>query len=140
MSMLRTLLLVEDEKDAADVFTRFYHAAWESSQGQLDFLTTHSLAGMRETLASKQIDILLLDLTLGDSTSSNTIALIENEHGSLPPIIVVTGDENIETRRKCIKAGARGFALKKHIFNSPNFFFAEIYNIFLFSDYASSEP
>lgn len=129
--MLRTILLIEDEKGAAILFKRFAQTSWEDSRGKVELIHTHTLAEGKDILQTKEIDVILLDLTLTDSTQENSIKLIEDHHEIFPAIVVVTGDETMITRKRCIFAGARGFALKKHIFQSPNFFFAEIYNIFL---------
>jgi DNA-binding NarL/FixJ family response regulator len=126
---LKRILLVEDEQGAVIIFKRISKTAWESSHGELEFIIVHTLADARKVIRESHVDVFLFDLTLDDSTPDNSISVIENEHNILPPIVVCTGNEALDIRRRCLDAGAQGFALKKHIFQSPNFFFAEVYNI-----------
>lgn len=75
------------------------------------------------------IDLILLDLVLLDSNEGETIKFVEKEHENLPPIVIITGSDVLTIRQQCLSAGACGFALKRHLFNSPNFFFSELYNV-----------
>lgn len=126
---LKRILLVEDDEGAVIVFNRISKSAWESSHGELEFIVVHTLAAARKVIQETHIDVFLFDLTLDDSSAEQSMCVIENEHATLPVIIVCTGSETLDVRKRCLDGGAKGFALKRHIFQSPNFFFAEVYNI-----------
>jgi DNA-binding response OmpR family regulator len=129
---LKNILLVEDS-ETSTMILREASLQWKGSQGAIEIVSTSSLAGLRTRIAdTKQIDLILLDLVLLDSSEDETIKFVEEQHGNLPPIVIVTANDVLETRQRCLSVGACGFALKRHIFISPNFFFSELYNVCYF--------
>lgn len=125
---MNQLLLVEDDTEYAGVVKQFYEEVPKLFGGGAEFIVLQTLAMMRHVLATNTVELIILDLTLPDSIQAKTIEFVGRERSSLPPIYVLTGDERLEVRQQCIAVGAVGFAIKKHVIESPNFFFACIFN------------
>ena len=64
-------------------------------------------------------DILLLDLTLPDSTPEQTLEWLAANAATLPPVIVVTGTMNDAHRRESFMAGAKGFIHRDELTQYP---------------------
>lgn len=99
--------------------------------GDMQLVTLQTMEMARHVLTTGNVALVLMDLSLPDSPQKTTIELIVKEHGQWPPIYVLTGDERIEIRNECLFGGAAGFALKKHAVESPNQFFAGLYNCYI---------
>lgn len=128
---IRRLILVEDDPAYAGLIKRFHEEAPKLYQGEAELITLQSLSMLRHVLATNNVSLVIMDLSLPDSHQSQTIEMVGQERKTLPPVYAITGDERIEVRRECIAMGFVGFALKQHVVQSPNFFFASIYNEFL---------
>lgn len=128
---MKRLILIEDDPNFADIVSQLYREVPKLMGGEAELISLQTLSMMRHVLATNSVQLIILDLTLPDSMQEDTIEMIGRERKTLPPVFVITGDERIETRHKCIGMGAAGFALKKHIVDSPNFFFASVYNEYL---------
>lgn len=131
MSRKKRICLVEDEKDFADIVKRLRADVNTLFMGDCELLHLQSLAMLKHVLTMDLVVLVVLDLTLPDSSQEASMAMIAREHREFPPIYVLTGDERMEVRDRCLLHGAAGFALKKHVIESPNFFFAELYNCYL---------
>lgn len=123
--------MVEDDPAYAGLIKRFHEETPKLFCGEAELVTLQSLSMMRHVVAVNEVSLIILDLTLPDSKQVDTIEMIGRERSTLPPIYVISGDERIEVRRDCIAMGAVGFASKKHVIESPNFFFASVYNEYL---------
>ncbi len=130
--MKKQLLLVEDDKNFSSVIRRLRADVDALFLGDAELVVLQSFEMMTHLMATGHVVICVLDLTLPDSPQAQTIDWIRREAHAFPcPIYVLTGDERIEVRRECIFAGVSGFALKRHVIESPSFFFASLYNAYL---------
>lgn len=130
--MKRQILLVEDEKDFSGIVRELRKNVDALFLGDAELVVLQSFEMMKHVISSGNVILCVVDLTLPDSPQEQTIDFIRKEAHVFPaPIFVLTGDERIEVRRECLFAGATGFALKKHVIESPNFFFASLYNAYL---------
>lgn len=125
---MRRIVFVEDQPEYAEIIKRLHKDAPSLFCGEAELITVQTLSMLRHVLAANEVSLVILDLTLPDSHQKETVEFIGRERNNLPPIFVLTGDERIEVRQQCISMGAVGFAAKKHVVESPNFFFATLYN------------
>lgn len=123
--------MVEDDPNFSEIIRTFHKEVPKMIGGGSELIVIQTISMLRHILAVGDIQFVILDLTLTDSMQVDTIELIGREHKTMPPIYVITGDERIEVRDKCIAMGAVGFALKQHIVHAPNFFFASVYNEYI---------
>lgn len=138
---MKKLLFVEDESDFSGLVTRLREEVPKMFCGELELIVLRELGMAKHVLSTNNVALVVLDLTLPDSMQVDTIRWVAETHRQWP-IYVLTGDERIEVRRECLYAGAVGFALKKHVLQSPNFFFAELYNAHVVHarDHGNSTP
>jgi len=130
--MKKQIVMVEDDKGFAGLVRDFRKNVDAMFLGDAELVVLQGLEMLKHVLTSGHVILVLLDLTLPDSPPENTINFIAREAHTLNvPIIVITGDEKLDTRRQCIFSGAAGFVLKKHAVESPNSFFAYCYNTYL---------
>lgn len=76
-------------------------------------------------------DVVITDLNFQGLGSADTISWLAENQGKLPPIIVMTGDEDIWVRRRCMMFGANDFWLKIDASERPDLFFKSLYNRYL---------
>ncbi|MEZ5337174.1 MAG: response regulator [bacterium] len=102
------LLLVEDNPADADLV----RALLESDrQKQYDFMHVTHLAQAMDRLRDEQIDVMLLDLRLPDTSGVDTVRTVKLASRSVP-IIVLTGSDEDSVGQDCIDAGAQDFLRK----------------------------
>lgn len=130
-NMKQSILFIEDDRLFAGIISEMRQFVDAVFCGDMQLVTLQTLAMAKHVIATGNVALVIMDLTLPDSTQKDTVALIANEHGTWPPIYVLTGDERIEVRKECLLGGAAGFALKKHAIESPNQFFAGLYNTYI---------
>lgn len=129
--MKHRIVLVEDEADFVGIVRDLRKNVDALFMGDAELVVLQSMDMLKHVLSTNGVSLIVMDLSLPDSPQINTIELIANDSGTMPPIVVLTGDERIEIRRQCLFAGAAGFALKRHVIESPNFFFSYLYNTYL---------
>lgn len=129
--MKNHIVICEDEPNFAGILKQFYEDIPKLFKEDTDLIVVQTLAMMERVISTNHISLIVLDLALPDSPQAKTIEWVVRLGKTSPAIMVMTGDERIEVRDKCLLAGAAGFALKQHIVASPNFFFAECYNLHL---------
>ena len=86
---LINVLLIEDTTEYADLIQDWL--CGEGSDGSFVLNWTHSLEAGLERLATVPVDIILLDLSLPDSTGTNTFAKINEEAEDVPVIVLSAG-------------------------------------------------
>lgn len=128
--MSHRILFVEDEVLYSDIIIDLRKKVSAIFCGDSELIVLRELGMAKHVLATNHILLVILDLGLPDSLQPDTITWVSEVHQQWP-IYVVTGDERMETRDKCLLAGAAGFAIKKHVLESPNFFFAGLYNSYV---------
>lgn len=82
------------------------------------FQVTPVLSGAQaiKFLESKSPDLILLDLFMPEMDGKETMAKIrENREWAEIPIFFITADDDDETKRECLQAGANGFITKPFI-------------------------
>lgn len=130
--MKKSIVLVEDDKNFSGLVRDLRKNVDLLFLGDAELVVLQSLEMLKHVVSSTHVVLAVLDLALPDSPQAETINFIRREAHTFPaPIFILTGDERIEVRRECLFSGAVGFALKKHIIESPNFFFADLYNAYL---------
>jgi sigma-B regulation protein RsbU (phosphoserine phosphatase) len=105
------ILLVEDNPD--DVF--LLHAALDRVTGtHFKLETTRTLAASVARLAAGDINIILLDLTLPDSSGLETFKSIKS-HAREVPIIVLSGVDDETLAVNAVHAGAEDYLVKGRV-------------------------
>ena len=106
-----TILFIEDSPLAVSMMR---NALAESGGGSLKLESSGSLAEGFERLRAGGIDLVLLDLTLPDSSG---LATFERTLEVAPdiPIVVLTGNKDQATAIKAVRAGAQDFLIKGEI-------------------------
>lgn len=98
-----SILVVEDDPDAAEVLRRLLHREGHAT----------SLAGSAEEaralLRRELFDAALLDL---DLPGMSGLELIEAVRGEAPPLVVVTGNHDVATVVQAMRAGAADYVTK----------------------------
>ncbi|MCB1217849.1 response regulator [bacterium] len=102
------LLLVEDNPADADLV----RALLESDrQKHYQFMHVTHLAQAMDRLRDEQIDVMLLDLRLPDTSGVETVKTVKLASRTVP-IIVLTGSDEESVGLDCIDAGAQDFLRK----------------------------
>lgn len=105
------VLLVEDDLSGAHLLHTVLLA---SKQPAYDISWVGSLSEAKHQLVNKSIDVLLLDLSLPDSSGMNTYnAMREAANGK--PVIVMIGDAEYALAQKALDAGAQDYLLKDNL-------------------------
>ena len=99
------VLLVEDDKGMEKIIR-----AWLQSVREMRFnlIWAETLQGAFELLSTREVDIILLDLNLPDSSSLDTVTRTGNAAPALP-IIVLTANDDAETGVNAVKMGAQDY-------------------------------
>lgn len=108
MSQVPSLLLVEDDPDDAELLAQ---ALRRSSDFACDVVRTGSLGEALEAIIGKAPDAVLLDLNLPDSDGLHTVQRIVEQAGGCP-VIVLTGQDEMDLGVSAIRAGAHDFLNK----------------------------
>lgn len=124
-------VVVEDDVNFSSMVKTFFEEVPKIFKGEADLVVLQTRTMLERLIATNGVSLIVLDLTLSDSGQAETIEWVVAHSLTIPPVIAMSGDERIEVRDKCILSGFAGFATKKHIIESPNFFFAECYNAHL---------
>ncbi len=102
------VLLIEDEPGDA----RLVQFALRSFRNAcFDVAWVQTLASAVSRIGAERFDIVLLDLTLPDSTGIDTLEHIRHTQNP-PPIIVLTGQSDTEFGLSTLKAGAADYLVK----------------------------
>ena len=72
-----------------------------------------SLEDTKQTLAQREVELLLLDLRMPDSDGLAGLMMIKGMYPALP-VIIVSASEEAEVVRAAIQAGAAGYIYKSH--------------------------
>ena len=105
--MTKTIVISDDHP----LFRQALLAAIEPLFRTADILEVETLAATLEVLEQRQVDLLLLDLRMSDSSGLAGLMIIKNSYPEVP-VIVVSASEGAETVRAAIQAGASGYIVK----------------------------
>ena len=136
---MRRILLIDDEKGIRELWSRLHDVIEPTFRGQCSLDVASDIPQGLARLSGTEYDAVILDLRFPDVTVDETISMIFERSIELPIISVLTGDEDIYTRRRCMLAGAADFWLKNDATSHPDLFFKSLYNAYL-KRYASREP
>lgn len=128
---MNRILLVDDEEGIRMVWKRFHDLAEPVFRGRLEMDVASDLEQGLAKIKATEYDVIILDLKFQGVGADQTISFIFERSHELPPIIVLTGDEDIYVRRRCITAGASDFWTKVDAQERPDLFFKAVYNCYL---------
>ncbi|MEM1399180.1 MAG: diguanylate cyclase [Pseudomonadota bacterium] len=109
----RALLLENDEFDAAVIRDLIQKCR------QVDLVITHvvALCDATSALARADFDVALIDLNVLDSQGLETIREVIKANPRVP-IVVLSGEDDLETATMALRIGAQDFLLKSELNNS----------------------
>jgi len=103
-----TVLLIEDDPADTQLITEILR---EEPEHAMEILHVNNMAHGLKALARGGIDVVLLDLTLPDSSGHNTFGML-HEHASTIPVIVLTGMDDKEMAIRIVQEGAQDYLVK----------------------------
>lgn len=104
------ILLLEDDRDDILLIRKMFEEAGSNNT----LVCAETLSGGLEVLSREEIDIILLDLGLPDSSGINTLEKIVEYHRKIP-IVVVTSSDNENLGILSLKTGAQDYLIKGYI-------------------------
>lgn len=133
---MRRLLLIDDEEGIRIMWKKLHDTAQPVFRGQLEMEIASNLEQGIERIEEAKakgdpFDVVITDLKFQGLGSDATVSWLAENQGKLPPIIVMTGDEDIWVRRRCMMFGANDFWLKLDAVDRPDLFFKSLYNRYL---------
>ena len=102
------VLLIEDDPADAQLIMEILR---EEPENAMEILHVDNLAQGLKALARGGIDIVLLDLTLPDSSGYNTFITLQKQVTTIP-IIVLTGMDDKEMAIRIVQEGAQDYLVK----------------------------
>lgn len=105
-----TVLLVEDDPDDVLVIT----AGLNSQGGRFRIETAERLSQALRRLETPGIDVILLDLSLPDSTGLDSFRRLQGAGGDLP-IVVLTGLDSESLALRLVQEGAQDYLVKGEV-------------------------
>jgi len=102
------VLLIEDDPADAQLIMEILR---EEPENAMEILHTSNLADGLKTLERGRIDVVLLDLTLPDSSGHNTFTMLA-QHIPTIPVIVLTGTDDKEMAIRIVQEGAQDYLVK----------------------------
>lgn len=105
------LLLVEDNPAEARLCMEMLK---EVGPGKLKALHVQSLRQARQRISQLQLDVVLLDLSLPDSSGLNTLTEIRRAGPELP-VLVLTGNEDEALAVQAVRGGAEDYLFKSDL-------------------------
>lgn len=128
---MQRILLIDDEDGIRLVWKRFHDTAEPVFRGQLEMDVANDIEQGLSKMRNAKYDAVILDLKFMGVGTDDTITFIANNVERLPPIIVLTGDEDVFVRRRAMMAGASDFWTKSDAQDRPDLFFKAVYNQYL---------
>lgn len=103
-----TVLLIEDNPDDAQLIMEILR---EEHENTTEVLHADNMARGLEALERGGIDVVLLDLTLPDSSGYDTFVMLQ-KHAPTMPVIVLTGQNDMELALRIVRDGAQDYLIK----------------------------
>jgi DNA-binding NtrC family response regulator len=100
------ILVVDDEENALESFEITLNSC-----GIEDIVLCRDSREVLSLLKSQKFEILLLDLTMPYITGEELLPLIVQDYPDMP-VIIITGDIEVETAVKCMQVGAFDYMVK----------------------------
>jgi DNA-binding response OmpR family regulator len=108
------ILLIEDSEDAMFLVR---YALQEHGNGRYRMEWADSLSSGLDHLSKEEIDIVLLDLGLPESSGPESYAWVR-EIAPKVPVVVLTGDDREETEFAVTASGVEGYLVKDQVSGS----------------------
>jgi CheY-like chemotaxis protein len=110
------ILLVEDNKSDAMMIREMLYEAAGKTRGDFHYelMSKGCLEDAVDYLGENKVDVILLDLSLPDSSSSNTVRKILDQ-GKNTPVIVLTGLDDETTAIQALQNGAQDYLDKNQV-------------------------
>ena len=108
------ILLIEDSATDALLLTKYFE---KLENDKFDLVRAKLLSEGLNYLQKRDFDLILLDLSLPDSSGLESIKKIQNLTAETP-IIVLTGMDREEIARQTLREGAQDYILKGQVFGS----------------------
>jgi len=105
------ILCVEDNPGDARLIQEFFN---DDTSNHYEISFAVNLENVRKIISDKIFDVVLLDLSLPDSSGLNTLEIVQSLVMDTP-IIVLTGLQDELTAEKTIQFGAQDYLLKNNI-------------------------
>jgi two-component system, cell cycle sensor histidine kinase and response regulator CckA len=105
-----SILLVEDNVEDAALIREYL----ESAGGAFELRLSEELRGAVDVLRDHSFDVILLDLSLPDSSGLETFARLQLFAGSTP-VVVLTGLDDEAVGLKAVQAGAEDYLMKGQV-------------------------
>lgn len=102
------LLLIEDDSSYLGFLSNLFNRPKQTVFNLKKATCLESAVGI---LVKEDVDVILLDLNLPDSSGINTLSAIKNCAHDIP-VIILTGDDNKSQAMEAIKLGAQDYLLK----------------------------
>ncbi len=107
----RVLLLVEDNPGDVQLVNELLEDAQRESY---EIVHAPHMSAAVETLRSRPVDVVVLDLRLPDCTGVDTVKTVRGVASEVP-IVVLTGADDEELAMECIDAGAQDYLPKSEV-------------------------
>jgi phosphoserine phosphatase RsbU/P len=108
------ILLVEDDPDDVWVMRNLMGDRWD---GPFELVQVELLSAGIERAAERDFDVILLDLSLPDSSGLETF-LVMHAHAGEVPIVVLSAYDDEATAIKAVQAGAQDYLVKGQVNDS----------------------
>jgi CheY-like chemotaxis protein len=106
--MEKRILLVEDDADFREVFTRALSLALATERLDVTFVESGSLAEARALLREGGLDAALVDVTLPDGNGLDLVREINDGAPVSIPTLVLTAGLDHDVAARAVEAGAQG--------------------------------
>ncbi len=111
MNSKTKILLIEDNPGDTRLVREYL---FEGDVALYDFNHAESLQSGLTLLNNKKVDVILLDLSLPDSSGIDTYRNLQEKAGGVPTIIL-TGNDDDELARQAVHLGAQDYLVKNRI-------------------------
>ena len=134
---MKRILFIDDEPGQREVWQRFHETMDSTFRGMCEMRVASDLETGLHMLQKDDYDAVIMDYHLPSNGKLTVQEFLARYSRELPPIIVLTGDEDIYVRRECLRFGASGFFTKSDAMRFPNLFFKCVYNEYMKWAYAT---
>lgn len=125
---MQNILLVDDQQGVHDLWAELHKEIDTVFQGNCKFDSALTIEEMEQNMIETEYDAIIFDLVMPPGGIDEGVNFIADHARSFPPIIALTGHEDIFIRRRCIIAGAADFWTKRDAQRVPDLFFKSLYN------------
>lgn len=131
---MKTVIHVEDMQGEREVIELLYQQCHARFHGDVDFVGLASWAECLDYLEHHAVDVIVLDLILPPFDADQTLGQMQAAQKAdpgFPPVVILTGNQLPETRRKAILAGADDFIVKQDLHGHAERLCERVYLSFL---------